>query len=66
MAEIDIQREELTTDPIDVTIAGETRRISGGWTYLGHPTRFVEAAAHGRRVKLERGRRSRFDRRNPE
>ena len=65
MAEIDIHRGELSTDPIDVTVAGETHHLDGGWTYLGHPVRFKEAAPSGPEVEQRRSRRSRFDRRSP-
>ena len=60
MADIDIHRGELSTDPIDVTIGGETHHMDRGWTYLGRPV----LRPAGREVELGRGRRSRFDRRS--
>jgi len=66
MTEPDIHRGTLSTEPIDVTIGGETQRLEGGWTYLGYAVRFDANPASRRTVEPGRGRRSRFDRRRAE
>ncbi len=64
MAEFEIHRGELSTDPIVLTMGGRTHHLDGGWTYLGHPVWFVDGTPSSREADRGRGRRSRFDRRS--